>query len=52
MLNHPPAVFGDFGFDERAKMALQLDVCGLFVDAHEPAVADHISCENGGEPSF
>ena len=52
VFNNPPAVFGDFGFDERAKMALQLDVCGLLVDAHEPAVAGDISCENGGEPSL
>src|SRR5229473_3655081 len=52
VFNNPPAVFGDFGFDERAKMALQLEVCGLLVDAHEPAVAGDISRKNGGEPSL
>jgi hypothetical protein len=47
-LNNPPAVFGDFGSEERANMVLQLDVCALLVEAHEPAVSGHISREDGG----
>ena len=50
--NDPSTVFGDFGFDERAKMVLQLDVCALLVAAHEPAVSGHISREDGGQPSL
>jgi hypothetical protein len=52
VLNDPSTVFGDFGFDERAKMVLQLDVCALLVAAHEPAVSGHISREDGGQPSL
>src|SRR5262249_54097991 len=51
-LHDPPAVFGDLGVHESPAMGLELGERAFFVSTHQAAVASHIGCQEGCEPSL
>ena len=52
VLDDPATVFGNLGIDKSAQMGLKLDVRALFVHTGQPAVASHIGCQYGSEPTL
>src|SRR5262245_49273621 len=49
-LDDTAAMFGDFGIDKFAPARLERSKSAFFVDAHQPAVAGDIGCEDGSQP--
>ncbi len=51
-LDDPAPVLGDLEIYEGSAVGLELREGAFLVDAHEAAVASHIGCQNGREPSL
>jgi hypothetical protein len=51
-IDEPTPVLGDLEIYEGAAVGLELRDGAFLVDAHEAAVASHIGCQNGREPSL
>src|SRR6516164_4006683 len=52
ILDYPPTVLSDFGFDVGAQMVLKPGVRPLFVQACQPTVTSHIGRQDGCKPSL
>ena len=48
----PPLVFGDLGVDQLFAVRIERGKRRGLVNAHEPAVADHIGGQNSGQTAF
>src|SRR5215472_6600584 len=49
--DQPAMVLGDFGLEQIFDMSGEAKVCALFIDPHQPGIADDIRHQNGGEPA-
>ena len=47
-----PLMLGDLGVDEFLAMRVERRERRRLIDAHEPAVADHIGGQNSGQTAF
>ena len=51
-LDDAPSMLGDLGVDEFAAVRLERRERRGLVDAHEPAVADHVGSQDSGQTAF